>query len=161
MNASAALLDSWRRHPFVEGLTPDHMEILARCAMPVEFRVGQSIIREGEPANRFYLILKGSVALQMRLPDSGVALVSVVGPGEVLGWSWLIPPYFWHFDATATDAVTGVFFYGTWLRQMAEEHPGFGYELMKRIAEVLARRLQATRRQLYVNSRPPRQDAAV
>jgi CRP-like cAMP-binding protein len=152
MNNPAPLPDDWRWHPFVEGLSPEQREILARCAMPVHFQPGQTIFREGEPANRFYLVLKGSVALQMRLPDQGVALIAMVGPGEVLGWSWLIPPYFWHFDATCVEDTAAVFFYGTWLRQMAEEHHAFGHELMKRIAEVLAHRLLATRRQLLFGS---------
>jgi CRP-like cAMP-binding protein len=127
------------------------MAVLASVALPVEFSAGQLIFREGELANRFYLILNGNVALQSRMPDGGVSLITTLGQGEVLGWSWLFPPYAWHFDAVAIESTATVFFYGTWLRNMAEEHHELGYELMKRMAEVLIRRLQATRRYAQTN----------
>jgi len=153
-------LESWQQHPFVAGLAAEQMAALTSVALPVQFSADQLIFREGELANRFYLILNGKVALQSRLPDGVVSLITTLGPGEVLGWSWLFPPYAWHFDATAVESTQTVFFYGTWLRQIAEEHHELGYELMKRMAEVLIRRLQVTRRhahasQLAINEPKP------
>jgi len=121
--------------------------MLARCAMSVKFDAGQTIFREGEPANRFYLILYGAVALQSRTGAKGVDQIATLAGGDVLGWSWMIPPFKWHFDAVAIEATEAVFFYGTWLRQQADVHPEFGYELMKRVVELLIHRLQSARHQ--------------
>ena len=122
--------------------------------MLVHFETGQTIFREGDPANRFYLLLSGAVELRARVTGGGVTLVCTLGAGDVLGWSWLFPPYQWHFDAVAQESTQAVFFYGTWLRQLAEEHHELGYELMRRMAEVLIRRLQAARRQMLFGSEP-------
>ena len=73
--------------------------------------------------------------------------VQVIGPGDVLGWSWLFPPYYWHFDARALVPTTAIFFYGTRLREQCEADHDLGYELMKRVTAVVIRRLQATREQ--------------
>jgi len=140
--------DNWQQHPFVRYLPVEHLAILNECAMVVQFDIGQTIFREGDPANRFYLILNGAVALQSHTVEGGATLTVTLGEGDVLGWSWLFPPYRWHFDAVAVESTQAVFFYGTWLRQMTEEHHELGYELMRRMAEVLIRRLQATRRQM-------------
>ena len=139
----------------MEGLSPELFAMMAECAMPVTFDAGRTIFHEGEPANRFYLLLEGAVALQARLANQGVALVTTLRSGDVLGWSWLFPPYTWHFDAVAIEASRATFFYGTWLRQLGEEHPQLGYELMRRMAEVLMRRLQATRQQWLATAHLP------
>jgi len=146
--------EDWRRHPFMEGLAAEQLARLADCAMRVTFEPGELIFQEGELANRFYLILDGAVALQIHASDSGVSLITTLGRGDVLGWSWLFPPYTWHFDAVAVESTQAVFFYGTWLRQMGEEHQELGYELMKRMAQVLIHRLQAARRQLIFRKMP-------
>ncbi len=136
------------RHPFLKGMSADHVKTLAGCAMQTEFRPGQFIFREGEMANRFYLIQRGKVALEAPGPESGAALIQEIGDGDVVGWSWLFPPYYWHFDARAVAPTTAVFLYGTRLREQCEQDPDLGYDLMKRFAQVLIRRLQATRDQL-------------
>ena len=140
--------EKWQQHPFVRYLPPEHLAILNNCAMVVQFEAGQPIFREGDPANRFYLILNGAIALQSHRKEGGTTLIATLGEGDVLGWSWLFPPYQWHFDAIAVESTQAVFFYGTWLRHLAEEHHELGYELMRRMAEVLIRRLQAARRQM-------------
>jgi len=116
--------------------------------MLVQFDAGQIIFREGDPANRFYLLLSGVIELRARTTGGRGTLVCTLREGDVLGWSWLFPPYQWHFDAVARESAQAVFFYGTWLRELAEEHHEFGYELMRRMAEVLICRLQAARRQV-------------
>jgi CRP-like cAMP-binding protein len=135
-------------HPFLKGMSDHQIRLLADCAMPVTFEADQYIFREGDPANRFYLILEGKVALESYSKSKGHVVIQTIGSGDVLGWSWLFPPYYWQFDARAVEPVKAIFFYGTPLREEAENDHDLGYELMKRMAAVVVKRLQATRRQL-------------
>lgn len=139
---------SWSSHPFLEDLSPEHLAILAECAMPTGFEAGQVVFREGEMANRFYLILEGRMVLEAGVREQPPVAVDTIAAGEVLGWSWLFPPYTWSFSARAVEPVRAIFFYGTWLRERCVADPGFGCELMRRTAAVVIRRLQATRMQL-------------
>lgn len=116
--------------------------------MLVRYKPGEIIFREGDPANRFYLIHNGKVALESYAQDRGMKQITTVGAGEVLGWSWLFPPYYWHFDARAVEPTEAIFFYATPLREECESDHELGYELMKRTALVMMRRLEATRRQM-------------
>ena len=116
--------------------------------MQTEFSEGQLIFREGDLANRFYLLEEGSVALETHTREGRMALVEVLGRGDVLGWSWLFPPYYWHFDARALKPTRAIFFYGTRLRAQCDEDHDFGYELIKRVAAVVVRRMQAAREQI-------------
>ena len=93
-------------------------------------------------------IQQGKVALESGVGDRGTILIQTIGAGEVLGWSWLFPPYYWHFDARALEPTRAIFFYGTRLREYCEEDHDLGYDLIKRMAQVVLTRLQATRRQL-------------
>ena len=137
------------KQPFCEGLPEHLLKILAKEAMPVEFKAGEEIFNEGDPANRFYLIGTGSVELESSIDREYKPLViETIGAGSVLGWSWLFPPYYWHFDACALTPVKAVFFYGTRLREKCETNNELGYELMKRINQVVIERLQATRHRL-------------
>ena len=135
-------------HPFLKGLSRQHLAILAEYAMAVEFKKDELIFREGDPANRFYLIRQGRVELETEIKDRSRMLIQTIGPGDVLGWSWLFAPYYWHFDARAVSPVKTIFFYGTPLRQRCEEDDHLGYELMKRVAEVVIKRLQGARKHL-------------
>ena len=116
--------------------------------MQSQFNAGELIFREGDPANRFYLIQRGQVALESSLKDRPAVRIQTIGAGDVLGWSWLFPPYYWHFDARTLEPTSAIFFYGTRLREECEKDHDLGYELMKRMAGVVLQRLQATRRQL-------------
>ena len=135
------------QHPFLTGMSAHQLGILSDCAMQSRFEAGQLIFREGDPADRFYLINKGKVALESQT-NRGRILVQTIGAGDVLGWSWLFPPYFWHFDARALEPTDAIFIYGTTLREECESDHELGYELTRRMAEVILQRLQATRRQL-------------
>lgn len=126
-------------------MEPRHLQLLAASATRTEFYPGQTIFRSGDPANRFYVILKGRVAVETRDPNGAVRQVQLLGPPEPLGWSWLFPPYYWHFDAVAVEPTEALFFYGTRLRAECQKDHDFGFELMRRVSEVLIRRLQATR----------------
>lgn len=129
-------------------MNAEPLATLAACAMPTAFDADQMIFREGEIANRFYLLLEGRVQLEAEAPDRPAVPVDLLGAGDVLGWSWLLPPYTWNFTARTIEPVKAVFFYGTWLRERGETDPVLGYELMRRTAVVLMHRLQATRQQL-------------
>jgi CRP-like cAMP-binding protein len=139
---------SWKSHPFLQSFSSEHQATLAECAMPTTFKAGQLIFREGEMANRFYLILEGRAALEAEAEDRPAVVVDSVAAGEVLGWSWLFPPYTWNFTARALEPVRAIFFYGTWLRERCATDPALGYELMRHTASILIRRLQATRKEL-------------
>jgi CRP/FNR family cyclic AMP-dependent transcriptional regulator len=146
--AAATSQELLASHPFFIGLDPHQARLMQDCAMAVSFEPGELIFKEGDPANRFYLIHQGEVALESYVKDRGITLIQTVGPGEVLGWSWLFPPYYWHFDARAVEPVKATFIYGTPLREECEGDHDLGYELMKRMAAVMMQRLQETRRQL-------------
>lgn len=139
-------------HPLLRDLPPALLEKLAACAMKARFEAGQNVFREGDPANRFYLILSGRVVLSSNDASGRETLVQTLGPGDVLGWSWLFPPYYWHFDARTTEPVEAIFFYGTRLREQCETDHDLGYALLKRIGAVVVERLQATRLRLLDRS---------
>ncbi len=142
------LLDEIAAHAFMRGLKVKHLDLLVECGMRTDFVKGQVIFREGDLANRFYLIQSGKVLLETRVDGEGPVLVQEIGPGEVLGWSWLFPPYYWHFDARAAEPTKAVFFYGTRLRTQCEENLEFGYEILRRTAMMAIKRLQFSREQL-------------
>jgi CRP-like cAMP-binding protein len=142
------------KHPFLQGMSPHQLRLLADCAMPAHFDANEVIFREGDPANRFYFLQTGKVALESNVLGKPKALIQTIGAGDILGWSWLFPPYFWHFDARALDPTDAVFIYGTPLREECESDHELGYELMKRLAGVMLKRLQATRWKLL--GVPPR-----
>jgi len=132
-------------HPFFAHLSAEHMAIIAGCAKNVQFKAGESIFREGQAADWFYLIREGRIALDITAPPRGRLTVQTLEAGEVLGWSWLFPPYKWHFGATCLQATRALAMDGACLRGKCEADPKLGYELMKRLARVLMERLQTAR----------------
>ncbi len=132
-------------HPFLIGLNEQHIRLLTDCARPTCFKSGQIIFRAGEMANRFYLIETGRVVLESGENLAKPIIIDTIGAGDLLGWSWIFPPYIWHFDARATEPTTAIFFYGTILREYCEKDPALGYELFKRMSEVMMKRLQRAR----------------
>ncbi len=146
--ATQALENAIKAHPLLAGLRADQLRALKDNAMMVRYQSGEVIFREGDPANRFYLIQHGKVVLESRRRDGEPVLIQSIGPGDVLGWSWLFPPYYWHFDARAVEPTEAIFFYGTRLREQCEDDHDLGYELLKRMTQVVIQRLQATRQRL-------------
>jgi CRP-like cAMP-binding protein len=137
-----------QQHPFTADLTDDHLHTLIGCASNVRFEEGMRIIHEGEIAKTFYLIRSGRVALEIDVPGRGAIRVQTAGPGQVLGWSWLISPYRWHFSAVAVVDTRAIALDGDCLRKKCESDPAFGYDILLRLAQVMERRLEATRLQL-------------
>lgn len=150
--------------PFLQGLSRQQLERLQAEAMFVEFQADDVLLREGAPANRFYLLLSGQVILESKSgeynDESGPVPIETISEGSVIGWSWLFPPYRWHFDVRAITPVKAIFFYGTRLRERCEADHELGYELMKRMAAVAVTRLQATRRRLAKQSKIPPETAS-
>jgi CRP/FNR family cyclic AMP-dependent transcriptional regulator len=135
-------------HPFLAGMSRTQLALLTDCAIPVYFTKGQLILREGEFANRFYLIESGKVILESGEGFGDPVVVEAIGPGDLLGWSWIFPPYVWHFTARAVEPTDGIFFYGTILREYCERDHSLGYELFKRMSPIMLKRLQAAREKM-------------
>jgi CRP-like cAMP-binding protein len=135
-------------HPFLAGMNHTQLALLTDCAMAAHFKPSQVIFREGEPANRFYLIETGEVVLESAEGFGEPTVVETIGAGDLLGWSWMFPPYVWHFTARAVESTEAIFFYGTILREYCERDPSLGYQLFKRMAPVMLRRLQAARKKM-------------
>jgi CRP/FNR family transcriptional regulator, cyclic AMP receptor protein len=135
-------------HPFFQELAAEDLQLIAGCATNVVFKAGEVIGREGEPANQFFLLREGKVALEIYVPERGQVVLQTLGAGELVGWSWLIPPYQWRFDVRAVEFVHAFALDGACLRGKCEANPRLGYELLKRVAQVFTDRLLATRLQL-------------
>lgn len=134
--------------PLFRGLSDAELELIAGCAANVRFEQGEQLCRRGDPADSFYVIRHGSVALETFVPARGPVMIETLEPGEVLGWSWLFPPYRWHLDARALTVVGALGFDGACLRGKCQDDPCVGYDLMSRFAQVLIERLQWTRLRL-------------
>lgn len=140
--------DLLSRHPFFAGLTSEYLALIAGCGRNVHFNAGTYLAREGETADRFFAIRGGSVAIETYVPSRGAVTLQTLGEGEILGWSWLFPPYLWQFDARAMQEVRATAFDGACLRTKCDADPVLGYDLMKRLARLVSSRLEAARRQL-------------
>ncbi|HEX7517407.1 MAG TPA: cyclic nucleotide-binding domain-containing protein [Chthoniobacterales bacterium] len=137
-------------HSLFKALAPDQVEALSVIATQVRFGLGESIFRQREVADGFYLIDKGVVSLEYELPGKRKVEIQTIGPGELLGLSWLFEPYRWQFSATAIKGVTANFFRAVDVREQCARDPKLGYKLMEEVARVLTERLQATRHKLLV-----------
>lgn len=135
-------------HPFLKGLPPALLAELVGCAANVRFDPGTFVFRQGQEANNFYILRDGKVAVEVFAPQRGAITIDTLGAGEVLGWSWLIPPHHWHFDARALESTRAIALDGRCMRTKCESDHELGYELMKRFAQIIEQRLDATRWQL-------------
>lgn len=134
--------------PIFAGLESSQLELIVGCARNVHVPEDRLLLREGEPADLFYLIRRGRVALEVNVPARGTLLIETLDPGDVVGWSWLFAPYRWQLDGRTTESSELIVFDGACLRGKVEQDHELGYQLMKRFAANLVDRLQATRIQL-------------
>ena len=134
--------------PLFGGLGSAELETVAGCGSNVRFRSDEMLFRDGDEADTFYVIRQGAIALEMFVLSRGPVTIETLEAGEVIGWSWLFPPYRWHFDARALSLVRATGFDGACLRGKCEADPKLGYELMSRFAQVAIERLQWTRLRL-------------
>ena len=130
------------------GLEPAHLELIAGCARNQHFDAGALLLREGDPADRFFLIRRGTVALEVHAPGRGPLVIETLNNGDIVGWSWLFAPYRWRLDGRALEPTSVIAFDGACLRGKSEEDHELGYQLMSRFAANLLESLQATWLQL-------------
>lgn len=135
-------------HEFLAGLDRQYIAEMAEFARLMTYHVGEYLFRRGEPAECFFLIRQGNVALELYHPLRGPVTLGTVGVGKVVGWSWLVPPYTWLFDGRANELTRGVCVSGPRLREACEADHEFGFQMLKRFTSVLAGRIEAGRLQL-------------
>jgi CRP/FNR family transcriptional regulator, cyclic AMP receptor protein len=145
MNTIADLV---REAPLFRDMRSDRLELLSGCGRNVQFDEGETLFREDDPADAFYLLRHGSITLETYVPSRGPITIATLAAGEVVGWSWLFQPYRWHFDARALSPVRAVQFDVVCLREKLDNDPALGYDLMSRFAQVLQQRLRWTRMRL-------------
>ena len=146
MHALDALL---REHPFFAGLGAEHAALIAGCARNCRFDTGGYLFPEGDPANEFFLIRHGRVALDVVGPDQAPIVFATLTEGEIVGASWLVPPYRWTFDARAAAPTRAFGIDAACLRRKCDADHDFGYDMMQRFLPVLVKRLHATRLQMF------------
>lgn len=133
---------------FFEGLDHAFMNLVVGCASNVRFDAGSYMFKEGAPAETFYLLREGKVALEIFAPHHKPIVIDTLEKGEIVGWSWLLPPYVWKFHAHAMHNVRAIALDGKCLRTKCEENHDLGYEILKRFVQIIEQRLDATRLQL-------------
>ena len=136
-------------HPFFESLAPDILAFIAGCGCNAVYRPDELLAREGDPADEFFVIRKGRVALETHSSECGTLRFETLDAGDLLGWSFLVPPYRWPVSARAMQTVHTIRMDGACVRKKCREDTALGYELMTRFAVLIARRLDATRLQLF------------
>jgi CRP/FNR family cyclic AMP-dependent transcriptional regulator len=149
MEVNAAALAT---HPFLRGMPADQLGILAEAARDVRFPARYRLFEDGGNATRFWLIQSGHVSLDVHIPGEGPVVIETICMGELLGWSWLFPPYKWAFGAVAATEVEAFEFDALKVRERCAANPELGYQFNQRITRVLAKRLQATRIRLIARS---------
>ena len=131
-------------HPFFHGLDAATTDLLAGCAVNVHLRPGEFLFREGEPADHFYVLRSGRIAIEVHTPGRPMVL-DTAEDGEVVGWSWVVPPYLWTFDGRACTDISAVAFDAACLRVKCLANPLLGYDLMMRFVQLMNQRLQSAR----------------
>jgi CRP/FNR family transcriptional regulator, cyclic AMP receptor protein len=134
--------------PLFSGLKPAYIQLISGCCANVRFEAGEFMGREGEPADKFWVIRQGRVALEIHAPGRGALTIQTIGDDEVVGWSWLVPPYQLRFDVHAITSTRALMFDGKCLRQKFVPDPELGYELVQRFSRVMVSRLEAMSLQL-------------
>jgi CRP/FNR family cyclic AMP-dependent transcriptional regulator len=136
------------KHPFFEGLEQPYLELITGCAANHVIKAGEYLFKEGEEARQFFVVREGTLRLLVHMPVGDEVILQTIHSGEIVGWSWLFPPYRWHFTGRATTELRVLVFDGECLRNKCEADHGFGYEFMKRFSRIMMERMQATRLQL-------------
>ena len=135
-------------HPFLRGMDRAFTEAISEGSTDVTFETGDLLVREGDVADRFFLIFHGKVAVEVVAPEGPHRTVQTIGPGEVLGWSWISAPYVWQFDGRALKETRVVTLDAVALRTALESRPAEGYRFLLRLLPVIGQRLENTRAQL-------------
>jgi CRP/FNR family transcriptional regulator, cyclic AMP receptor protein len=145
---TASLATELAAHPFFADFPDAVLAAIAPLVTRLDTDAGQVLGREGDPAGAFYALTAGQVALQVYSPRQQAAVLETLRAGEVVGWSWLVPPYRWHFDAVAVGPLSALVVDGARLRAEMDADPVLGYALTARFIPVIVDRLQSTRLRL-------------
>ena len=137
-----------KEHPFFKDLKQEYFDIILGCASNVRFKEGETIFREGDEANKFYLVRHGRVAIDIPVSSSQSVTIQTIHDGDILGWSWLIPPHRSRFLCRALVDTRAIALDGKCLRDKCDNNHDLGYELLKRLTKVFTERLENTRIQL-------------
>ncbi|MEW6750982.1 MAG: cyclic nucleotide-binding domain-containing protein [Candidatus Latescibacterota bacterium] len=152
---AASLQQALSQQLFFRGMEPEHLSLLAEFSARRQFEPGEYLCREGEEADLFYVVESGLVALELTKPEHGDFAVQSLEAGDILGWSWLVPPYRWRFTARVVEHTHAIALDGRCLRSRCEQNHELGYQLLVRLVQVMTERLETTRRQLIANTRMP------
>jgi CRP-like cAMP-binding protein len=143
-----SIRDELQEHPFFAEFNDEHLNLISGCAKNVVFKEDEAIAREGQAAEKFYLIRQGRVIIETTVPGKGTIICQTLKTGDVLGWSWLFRPHRWTFDVTAADSTRTIEMDGKCLAKKCNEDHELGYHMMKKFAEIMTNRLQMARFQL-------------
>ena len=136
-----------REHPFFAGMSAEQTAVVSGCAKNVRFEAGDYLFHEGDVADQLYLLRSGRVALQIPA-EGGAVTIQTVGESDIVGASWLVPPYRWGLDAKAQELTRAIALDAVCLRGKCEDDHSLGYEMMKRFMPILIQRLKAARLQI-------------
>lgn len=142
-------------HPFTSDLSEEQRENLGHIAKVDTFAPNDFLIQEGRPADAFFLIVNGLVAIELFLPGRGVQRLQTVAPGSAVGWSWMVVPNHWEFDARALESTTAIILPAFPLQKLIERDCDLGFQLTRKLLLVVAERLKAARLQLLDVYGPP------
>jgi len=135
-------------HPFFHGLKEEYLNFITGCAANVRFKEGDILLKEGDAADQFFLVREGKVAVEISVPQHDSITIQTIQDGEILGWSWLVPPHKNRFSCRAMEETRVISLDGKCLRNKCEDNHDLGYELLKRLAVIFTERLEVTRKQL-------------
>lgn len=133
---------------FFQGMKPEHLALVAGCAQNVRYEEGAFAGRTGDPADKFWVVREGRMALELHSPTRGVVCIGTMEEGDVVGFSWLLPPYELRFDVHAVTPTRALMFDGACLRRKSLDDPELGYQLLTRVSRLMAERLEAMSLQL-------------
>ena len=137
-----------RAHPIFKDLPSEPVQRVTEAAFDMHFSYGEYVFREGEAAERFYLIQHGIIAIENHADDIEPVTIESLGKGHMVGWSWMFPPYRWRFDARAIEHTNVIAFDAETVRGLMQEDKDFGFELAIRFSSLMTDRLYAAQRQL-------------
>ena len=138
--------------PFLRGMADDHLAKLATLCQHIAIPARQRLFEEGTRADRFWLIDAGQVTIDTTVPGQGRLIIASLGRGDMIGVTWLLPPYQWRFGAVTAQPMQAFEFDAPAVRAACDEDPSLGYELGRRVSGVLVRRLEAIHRRLLETS---------
>jgi CRP-like cAMP-binding protein len=144
----AGIVAALKDNSIFSALDPEELEFLAGAATTEQMEPGHVVFRLGERARHFYLILSGEIAIEIPAIEGPTLFLQHLKPGQVLGWSWLIPPYQWSFMARTEQPAEVIRFDGATVLERCESDPSFGYHLLRAFSAMMSERLGHARRRI-------------